>query len=397
MILLETNSSPSGNKSTPILRDDDELGGYRRLLEHAFVPRMPRSKADGDLAVLFDKNFVEASGYAAALAEISREPVYLAPLPDGASDPPARFVSGRLEVRDPSGAWRPIRAALRYVTKRPWNRIPVKTRTFLFNPLVACLAGGRNKLMAAKAYQFFTHAAGERGLHVRCPETIIGVALQEVPFWVDHFGGYAVVKNPYANAGIGVFTITSPSDLERFMSHEHTYERFIVQGLVGNKEWTSSQGGHCYYHVGTVPNARKEIFAADLRMMVASGPSGFRPIGLYARRARRPLSGRLAPNVSSWEMLGTNLSVARADGGWDAEVDRLMILDRRDFNRLGIGLDDLIDAYVQTVTATCAIDQFANRLLTSKRTLKRRLFRTLNDDPALAAEILPDRSGSESV
>jgi hypothetical protein len=42
--------------------------------------------------------------------------------------------------------WTPVRAALRYVTQKPWNRIPALTRTFMFNPVIACLAGGRNKV-----------------------------------------------------------------------------------------------------------------------------------------------------------------------------------------------------------------------------------------------------------
>ena len=41
--------------------------------------------------------------------------------------------------------WSPVRAALRYVTQKPWNRIPALTKTFMYNPVLACLAGGRNK------------------------------------------------------------------------------------------------------------------------------------------------------------------------------------------------------------------------------------------------------------
>ena len=43
-------------------------------------------------------------------------------------------------------------------------------------------------------------------------------------------------------------------------------------------------------------------------------------------------------------MLGTNLSVKLADGSWTTETTRLVCMDRRDFNKLGLGLDDLIDA-----------------------------------------------------
>jgi hypothetical protein len=43
-------------------------------------------------------------------------------------------------------------------------------------------------------------------------------------------------------------------------------------------------------------------------------------------------------------MLGTNLSVKKDSGEWDTEANRLLLMDRKDFNRLGLGVDDLIDA-----------------------------------------------------
>ena len=53
--------------------------------------------------------------------------------------------------------------------------------------------------------------------------------------------------------------------------------------------------------------------------------------------------------MSSWEMLDTNLSVAHGEGVFTTESDRLLLMDRKDFNILGMGLDDLIEAYIQTV------------------------------------------------
>ncbi len=53
----------------------------------------------------------------------------------------------RASLNTPAAAvWAPVRACLRYVTQRPWNRIPPITRTLIFNPVLACLAGGRNKV-----------------------------------------------------------------------------------------------------------------------------------------------------------------------------------------------------------------------------------------------------------
>lgn len=393
MTVLETNSCPSGNKSMPILSEEQEQGGYRTLLEHCFMPRLKRRKTTaGGLAVIFDKNFMAASGYAACLADLTGEDVFLAPLADGELDPPARFDDGVLMVRDEQGEWHRIRAAMRYVTQRPWARIPVGTKTLICNPVIACLAGGRNKLIASKAYEFLNASLSGSGLAVRTPETIRDVSREEIPLWVQRFGGYAVVKVPYSNAGQGVFTITTPQELDALLKMEFSYDRFIVQGLIGNSGWTSQKEGSRYYHVGTMPDKQGDIYVADLRVTVASGPSGFRPIAIYARRARSPLASTIKAGNESWSMLGTNLSERSADGGWSADTDRLLLMDRRDFNKLGLGPDDLLEAYIQAVLSMLAIDQMAVTLTSKTGGLKRRLFRSLNDDPRLIDELMVSKS-----
>ena len=385
-VLIETNSSPSGQKSMPLLDEDDDLGGCRRLIEHSFLPLLRRrSLPRGKLAVLWDKNPIETTGYAATIAELTGEEVLLVHAPVGAPER-LRWEAGVLHVEH-AGAWVPVRAAFRYVTQAPWTRIPPHTRTALLNPVVACLAGGRNKLVAAKAYDLFNASVAESGLRIRHPETIWDVALGEVPLWLERMGGVAVVKNPYSNAGQGIWTITSPQELDRFLAVEHTYHRFIVQGLVGNLRWTSKTQGHRLYHVGTVPNRRGEIYVADLRVMVGQRPDGAYPVAMYARRARRPLEAD-ASHTSSWDMLGTNLSVKAEDGRFTTEPERLLLMDEREFGRLGLGLDDLTEAYLQTVMAMHAIDQMCVRLTNARGRFRHKLFASLDPDPALLDEVM---------
>jgi hypothetical protein len=384
-VVIETNSSPSGQKSMPLLDPHDDLGGYRRLLEHSFLPRLERRGAPkGALAVLWDKNELETTGYASALAELTGEEVLLVHLPS--DQPPLPMVDGLLQVRDEQGRAVSLRGAVRYVTQKPWTRLPPTSRTVQLNPVIACLAGGRNKLVAAKAYDLFNAEMAETGLRIRTPETIWDVSLNEVPLWVARMGGVAVVKNPYSNAGQGVWTITSAAELEAFMALEHPYDQFVVQGLVGNLGWTSRTRGHRLYHVGTVPDGRGRIFVADLRFMVGTGPGGSRPVALYARRARQPLEPELG-DTPSWSMLGTNLSVKRADGSFTTEPERLMLMDDRHFSQLGLGIDDLTEGYLQTVMSLHAIDRMAARLLTSKGKLRRRLFASMVPDARLLAEV----------
>lgn len=95
-LLIETNSCPSGQKSMPQMPGNSQAG-YRELLERAFLPSM-HEQADrlpaGGLAVLYDKNVMEASGYAAVLADLTQEPVYLVQFPEDHPAPNARFVDG---------------------------------------------------------------------------------------------------------------------------------------------------------------------------------------------------------------------------------------------------------------------------------------------------------------
>ncbi|KAF9351525.1 hypothetical protein BGX34_000511 [Mortierella sp. NVP85] len=395
MIIVETNSCPSGQKSMPLLSELDEHGGYRLVLESAFKDIIDKAdKSLGGLAVVYDKNLMEASGYASTLAEVMKEKVWLVEFYEYDQDPPVKWVDRVMHIRDNNKEWHPIRACFRYVTQKPWNRFPIYTRTVVMNQTVACLAGGRNKMMAAKAYELFNAELADSGLHVRVPETINNVTKNEIPLWLDSMGGHAVVKVPYSNAGQGVYTITNKQELQDFMDTPQHYDKYIVQSLVGNASWSSITRHGKFYHVGTIPNKKNNTFVTDLRMMVAGNKDGFRPICIYARRARKPLIRNLQDDLTttSWDMLGTNLSVKSPSGEWSTEAARLLLMDRKDFNQLGLGIDDMIDAYIQTVLSVIAIDKMCQRLMRENpeepaKTFDLELFKALNPDSVLWEEI----------
>lgn len=370
----------------PFGHDADEHRGYHKLISESFIPEVKRRKLPaGALAVIYDKNLMETSGYAATIAEVAGEDVYLIPHFDG-EDSYLHFEDGVMIYTSEEGERIAIRAAFRYVTQRPWNRIPLQTKTFIFNSTLVCLAGGRNKLLASKAYELFNAEIAPHGLKILCPETIRDVNKPEIPLWVERFGGRAVIKVPYSNAGQGVYTVTSAQELADFMSRDFEYDQFIVQALIGHPRWSSLSSEGRLYHIGTVPNKKGNIFVADLRMMVCNTPSGFKPIAIYARRARAPLEEELSGN--SWDVLGTNLSVKVGKNQWESETSRLMLMDRKDFNALGIGIDDLIEGYIESVLSVLAIDQMAARLVNSKGGFKSKLFKSLDRDETLFNEIL---------
>ena len=391
MVVIENNSCPSGQKSMPLMEDHQEKGSYLRLVEQTFLPFVKKRSGvtvPGKLAVIYDKNPMEASGYAAVIADVFKEEVLYTSFHQHDTNPAIRFNDGVMEIRDELNSWHPIRAAFRYVTQRPWNRIPLHTKTKILNPTLACLSGGRNKMVAAKSYDLFNTDLESMGLKINTPETIWDVRKEEIPLWVKKMGGQAVVKVPYSNAGQGVFTIVTEQELDDFMKLDFPYDRFIVQSLIGNYHWSSTSAAGKLYHVGTIPNSKSKTFVADLRMMVSWTERGIRPLCVYARRARKPLEDELDESGQSWDILGTNLSIKRPDGGWDSDTDRLILMDRRDFNKLGVGVDDLIEAYIQTVLSMIAIDKMAKTLMNKQGKFRMRLFKSLNDDQSLIQEIL---------
>ena len=75
VVVIETNSCPSGQKSMPLVRETDEMGGYRKLIESTFSELLEGCTEEGVLAVVYDKNPMEATGYAATIAELTGEKV----------------------------------------------------------------------------------------------------------------------------------------------------------------------------------------------------------------------------------------------------------------------------------------------------------------------------------
>lgn len=391
MVVIENNSCPSGQKSMPLVDDNKEDGSYRLLIERTFKPMLKPRKGvppiKGSLAVLYDKNFMETSGYAAVIADVMDEDVLLVPYFNGEENAHIKIENDLICVNY-NGEWKPMRAVFRYVTQKPWTRIPLHTKTKVLNPIVACLAGGRNKMVAAKAYDIYNTELEGFGLKINIPETIWDVSKTEIPLWVRKMGGQAVIKIPYSNAGQGVFTITNDQELDAFMELDIEYERFIVQSLIGNYNWSSVSSTGKFYHVGTIPNAKGETYVTDLRMMLSSTEKGIRPLCVYSRRAEKPLTDDLDKAADSWAMLGTNLSIKEGNNQWGSDTNRLMLTDRRDFNKLGLGLDDLIEGYIQTVLSTIAIDKMCITLYNTKGKFRMKLFKSLNNDPTLLDEIM---------
>jgi len=361
LTVIETNSCPSGQKSMPLLNLNVEKGGYKRLIEETFLPAVNAHKETGKLAVIYDKNPMENVGYASTLADAFNEDVLLAKFEKDDPNPPAKFIDNKLHIRNEEEEWEPIRAAFRYVTQIPWSRIPVGSKTLLLNPIEACLAGGRNKSEAYGAYQAFNEEFKEDGISINTPKTFLDVRLGELPTYFEKMGKSMVIKVPDSNAGQGVYTITSETELNKAMTElqqnppEDTY---LIQQLIYSNYIKGASKKDSWYHVGTIPDKKNRSYAFDLRLMMSSTNEGIRPLAIYSRRARLPLNQPLPEDADSWELYGTNLSVKQMEG-WSYDDERLMLYDIRNFANMGLGIDELISGFIQSAMATYAIDQNA--------------------------------------
>jgi hypothetical protein len=186
-----------------------------------------------------------------------------------------------------------------------------------------------------RAYELFNAELLGTGLAIRTPETYTNVPKPAIPLRVNAWGGHAVLKVPYSNAGQGVYTITNSDELAAFMAMDHHYDKFLIQSLVGNASWSSVGREGLQYHIGNIPDKRGRTYVSDLRVMVIASDEegekgGFSPVAIYARRARKPLARQLeAGGDSSWDMLGTNLTVKLDDGSFNTDTSRLLLMDRK--------------------------------------------------------------------
>jgi len=179
-------------------------------------------------------------------------------------------------------------------------------------------------------------------------------------------------------------------DLKEFMGSRQHYEKYLVQSLVEPYAWNSERHHpDQFYHIGTVRNRSHKSYVNDIRMMVCGGEGGFEPVSVYSRRAREHIesAGDASSSSSSWDMLGTNLSVKTVDDGWGTEANRLILFDRKDFYKLNLNLNDLINGYIQTALCVIAIDKLCDRCIRPNGEFNFELFKELNPDKTLLNEI----------
>ncbi|OMJ08027.1 hypothetical protein AYI69_g11224 [Smittium culicis] len=341
----------------PLLDENNSHGGYNTVLKtvfsHVFDKKVPGDS--GYLAVIYDKNVMEASGYATALADMTKETVYLVPY---YKDEPNDHIKWVKQEQD--------------------------------------LGGDEGEVRHAEAVEQNSDQFEDKG--VESDSIVPGRRAQQddgcdrvrdVQPGADRIRPRNQVPGNNQQCREKRNSAVAQVNGQCRRPQSSVQQCWAGRSLVGNSNWSSRTKGESFYHVGTIPDKKDNTYVCDIRMMVVGSDSGFVPVCIYSRKARKPLVSVLDENSStnSWEILGTNLSVKLADNSWTTEPARLALMDHKDFNKLGLGIDDLIDCYIQTVLSTIAIDKMCKKLINADNSFNAKLFADLNPDDSLLDEI----------
>lgn len=80
MIIIESGSSPAGQNAMPLLDINKRQNGYKFVIQTAFKQALKDSDSSlGELAVVYNmvEDEMEATGYAAAISEETKEHVWI--------------------------------------------------------------------------------------------------------------------------------------------------------------------------------------------------------------------------------------------------------------------------------------------------------------------------------
>ena len=85
----------------PCLGDANNQRGYRTIIQNTFKQLLLSADLTiGGLAVVYNKNLMEASGYTAVIADIMKEKVWLVLYYNGDQDPPCKWEEEVFHVKD---------------------------------------------------------------------------------------------------------------------------------------------------------------------------------------------------------------------------------------------------------------------------------------------------------
>jgi hypothetical protein len=345
-LLLEINSAPGFIYCTP--ENDAAEYGYKRLI-HLLLDHTPKDQWDGIVHFSEGKVPVEDRGFFHYYREILKRDVNIL----GPRDLEKLSLNreNQLEYRG-----RPITGAIRYIHKDPWNYLAPSVKGTFINSTKVDLCGGRDKLMAERAFD--SCIVHNKKIVLSRPECFTAHTREELEHIILSKEFPLVVKKRFLNSGIGIYFILNKdlSVLKELSDKDFpivVQQMIIAPGTGINSDFPWEQKGVCI---------EGKRYAYDLRVVVASGPDGYKPLMVYGRRGRRPFSD-LKNCGHGTEIFDDifKVNIAKKKGSdFVFESNRLILPTDEGWEMLGITESELMAAYMESILSLYAADRFCD-------------------------------------
>ncbi|XP_037025300.1 uncharacterized protein LOC119066766 [Bradysia coprophila] len=390
-LLIETNVYTAGQDAMPPSAQVYETHSNLCVLNDEWK-RQPVEA--GGLAHMYGRKTRRDYAYPHIMAKLTKESIHVVPMfskrEDGEIETLYRFVDGTMQVKY-KDEWQNIRACFCTMSYRTWSFFPVTNnlKTYMCPHPIAGLVG-KNKILSEYAYRDFNEKYSKHGIQIRGPKTMVGIAKADIREIVEqNFNGRAVIKTPYDSQGRGVYIIRTDGDLDDFYAKDESdYSLWVVQELIGLEACPNDRYQQIGFHLDG------QMYAYSVRIIACNSPSGFKMITICSARAPAPFAkdgetADIAPGllhkiktVHEDDVYVTNIA-----SNPDGEL-RSFYFDDAGVKGMGIGMDDVIDGFMQTVYCTHAIDNMCKKLIMENGELDVQLLRELNPDPQLLAEVV---------
>lgn len=138
-----------------------------------------------------------------------------------------------------------------------------------------------------------------------------------------------------------------------------------------------------------------QMYAYTVRIIACDSPTGFKTIAICCARAPAPFAKNGETAEIASDALLNKIKTVHEDDAYVSNIgtnpdseQRSFYVDDAGMKGMGIGMDDVVDGFMQTVYSTLAIDNMCKKLTMEDGELNMQLLKELNPDPQLLAEVV---------
>jgi hypothetical protein len=334
-VVLEVNSAPGFAYCTP--EKDCWEYAYQRVVD-LLLEHTPKEKLEGLVHFSEGKTPVEDVGFVRCLEKtLGRKIEVLTP---------EKLLSASIdEMGIMTYNSKEVTGGIRYLHDSPWDYLPARVKGTFINSIDIDLKGGRDKLVAENAFSRFA-------CKVATPQSYQVDSWAEIKELFREKQIPLVVKKRHLNSGVGIYFLL---DEEQDFSEELEVEDFplVVQEMIPPVELPACP---CFQE-GV--NVEGKTYAYDLRIVLGSFSSGFKPMMMYARRGRRPLDDFSKSQDAQVldDIFKVNIAKKNEVGDFVFESERLILPTAKEWSQLNLSKEECLAAFAESVLAVAAVDR----------------------------------------